>query len=394
VGYLGYYFAWLALSYTVRQPWLLVGLVVLWLLRGVVPAPGALFGALSGAGRLREQVRLNRANVTARRDLATVYLELLRPRRALELLEEGLALSPDDAELLYLSGLALQRIGQHERALERLLRAIEKDSRLRHGRPYFVAGEALLSLQRWDDAVDAFERYLDYASSDVAAHTALARAYAGARDAAAARKWLRAGLETWHGLPGSMKRRQLAAYLRAQWARVAVLRQPGAVVAALSLAVLAGYGARAAWPLAAGLWQPNDARSQLLRMREAAKRCGTQQTGEFEGEYRASLSEQEDEVGYDLRIGRDRITWQDEDHGTEYCLSKVIERRGGSLHAEAILRFVSARERDEAAAGMSTSPGGVLFDVRLDRGRQFTRLRLAPVGEPMAATVLDLRRKQ
>ena len=94
MGYLGYYFAWLAFSYLIREPRLLIGLLVLWLLRGLLPPPGALFGALGRAGRLREQVRLNRANITARRDLATIYLSLLRPRRALPLLEEGLALDP------------------------------------------------------------------------------------------------------------------------------------------------------------------------------------------------------------------------------------------------------------------------------------------------------------
>src|SRR6185369_17886617 len=154
---------------------------------------------------------VNRANITARRDLATIYLDVLRPRRALPLLEEGLALSPDDVELLYLHGLALHRAGRHEEALPQLLTAIEKDQRLRHGMPYFVAGNVLLALKRWDDAADAFERYLDFNSSDVAAHTQLSRAYAGSGDAQAARKWLRSGLQTWGGLPGAMKRRQFGA---------------------------------------------------------------------------------------------------------------------------------------------------------------------------------------
>jgi hypothetical protein len=59
---------------------------VLCLARGLLPAPGALFGALGRAGRVRESVKVNRANVTARRDLATVYLSLLQPRRDIPLL--------------------------------------------------------------------------------------------------------------------------------------------------------------------------------------------------------------------------------------------------------------------------------------------------------------------
>ena len=100
-------------------------------------------------------------------------------------------------------GVALHRCGRHEDALARLLSALEKDARLRHGHPYFVAGETLLALSRWDDSVDAFERYLDFNGSDVAAHTQLARAYAGSKDTAEARKWLVAGIASWHGLSGA-----------------------------------------------------------------------------------------------------------------------------------------------------------------------------------------------
>lgn len=280
MGYLGYYFAWLALSYVIRQPWLLVGLLGLWLLRGVVPTPGALFGALSRAGRLRQQVQLNRGNVTARRDLATIYLDLLRPRRALELLQEGLTWSPEDPELLYLAGVALHRVRRHEEALGVLLRALEKDARLRHGLPYFAAGQTLLALERWDDAADAFERYLDFNGSDVAAHTHLARAHAGADDQDAARKWLLEGLRTWHGLTGALKRRQLGAFLRAQWARVVVLKQPAAIAATLGLALMGVYGAFAAYPLVVNVFRPSE--SLEARVRQAQSRCGAERTGEFE----------------------------------------------------------------------------------------------------------------
>lgn len=397
VGYLGYYAAWLALSYVIRQPWLLVGLVALWLLRGVLPGPSALFGALSRAGRLRQQVQLNRANVTARRDLATIYLDLLRPRRALELLEEGLALSPEDPELLYLSGVALHRAGRHDDALGRLLSAIEKDSRLRHGQPYFVAGETLLALKRWDDATDAFERYQDFNSSDVAAHTALARAHAGAGDAAAAQKWLLAGLTTWHGLPGSLKRRQFGAYLRAQGARVTVLKQPHAIVAALALVAVAGYGAKQGAPLVAKLWEPSDERAQLQRVREATRRCGTVATGEFEGRYRASF---EGQSAFELRIEGDRLVWprggeeeaapgEEGELTTEYCLSRLIERKSGSLHAEALFRV-----RPSGGASLLAVNDAVLFDVRLNRGSELTRLRLAPVDDPASGFVVDLERQE
>jgi tetratricopeptide (TPR) repeat protein len=404
VGYLGYYFAWMAFSYLIREPRLLVGLLVLWFARRLLPPPGAIFGALGRAGRLREQVRVNRANITARRDLATIYLNLLRPRRAIPLLEEGLTLAPEDAELSYLYGVALHRAGRHDEALARLLAAIERDARLRHGHPYFVAGETLLALKRWDDAADAFERYLDFNSSDVAAHTFLARAHAGGNDSAAARQWLLAGLTTWHGLPGPMKRRQFGAYLRAQWARIAVLHDASALaVALLFLAVFVG-GLRAAYPLAVALWQPNEAEARLERTQKANALCGSQQTGDFAGAYDAVPEPSDDgaaEQYAGFSIEKDRIV----SGGRvvqEFCLTRVFERSAQSLHAEAVLRFRRGEvvqpgegNADDEGEDVDDVAGAALglYDIRLDRGAEATRFRFALAERPLSGTLITLRRR-
>jgi tetratricopeptide (TPR) repeat protein len=129
----------------------------------------------------------------------------MRARAAIPLLQEGLALSPNDPELLYLSGLALHRVGRHEEALPALVRAVELDPRVRYGLPYAVAGDALAALKRWDGALDAYERYLADNSSDVSAYTRLARAHARTGDRKAASETLHEGLRTWGVLPGSMK---------------------------------------------------------------------------------------------------------------------------------------------------------------------------------------------
>lgn len=365
----------------------------MWLVRSWVPTPGALFGAMSRAGRLREQVRVNKANVTARRDLATIYIDVLRPRKALPLLEEGLTLAPDDAELLFLYGLALHRAGRHEDALSRLLLAIEKDARLRHGMPYFVAGQALLGLKRWDDAADAFERYLDFNSSDVAAHTHLARAYAGSKDVAGAQKWLLAGLETWHALPGSLKRRQFGAYLKGQWARVAVLKQPAAIAVFVLLLALGGAVARASYPLVASLWGPSRSDQIVVRAREASRQCGKHSTGEFAGRYESSEAETP-EVKNQIVIGSDRIrfaTDEEGEQGSEWCLTRVVSRSAGSLHAEAMMQLGPHGNGELLDVVPDPSVvAGLLYDIRLDRGAKVTRLRMAPVTEPLSATAFDL----
>lgn len=386
MGYLGYYMAWMALSYAIRQPWLLAGLVGVWLLRGVLPPPGALFGALGRAGRLREQVRLNRANITARRDLATLYLSLLRPRRALGLLQEGLQLSPEDPELLYLHGLALHRAGDHERALAQLLAALERDQRLRHGHPYFVAGDALLAMKRWDDAADAFERYLDFNGSDVAAHARLARAHAGAGDAAAAKKSLLDGLSTWHGLPGALKRRQLGAYFGAQWARVTVLKQPVAVAVVLFSLALGGLGARVTYPLLVDSFRsdPDIGLSNGQRALAAEHLCGTVQTGEFEGDYEASSAD----GTMAFHIGRDRISYG----RIELCLTKLKERAPGKLVAEAVSRWRPTAQELPSANPDDLPTGYEMVVVRLDRGSDRVALSEAPIEYPQQASRILLRR--
>lgn len=363
---------------------------MLWLLRGVVPPPGALFGALSRAGRLREQVRVNRANITARRDLATIYLDLLRPRRAVPLLEEGVALAPDDAELLYLLGLALHRAGRHQDALPRLLAAIERDQRLRHGMPYFVAGGVLLALKRWDDAVDAFERYLDFNSSDVAAHTQLARAHAGQGDRAGARQWLLAGLETWHGLPGAMKRRQFGAYLKGQWARVTLLKQPLAIAVAVLLAAGLVTAGIALFPKVVHAWRGDS--GPAARARLAVVACGSQQFGDFAGKYQVVAAPQTEELsGAEVELASGRIRMKEVD----YCLSQIIERQADSLHAEAVL--LHRIEPEEAPSEVTFVADddvaeAMLYDVRLNREGERLRLRLAPIATPWAAQSLLLRR--
>ena len=427
MGYLGYYFAWLAFSYVIREPRLLVGLLVLFFVRGLLPPPGAIFGALGRAGRLREQVKVNRANITARRDLATIYLNLLRPRRAITLLEEGLALAPEDAELIYLHGVALHRAGRHTEALAQLLAAIERDGRLRHGHPFFVAGETLLALKRWDDAADAFERYLDFNGSDVAAHTCLARAYAGAGNAGAARKWLLVGLSTWHGLPGALKRRNFGAYLRGQWARIVVLRDVGAMLVAVTLLAGVVFTARAGYPLLAQLWAPNEDEQQYEQLQKSLALCGTQRTGAFAGEYdalpeppdygaaSAGLSKSDPAKAREwqrrmapqyanFRIEPDRISSGVRGR-QEFCLTRVIASSPQSLHAEAVMRYLpdpeiedpdpdgsDAGEPDALYVQENFGPLGV-FDIRLTRGAEATVFSFAPLGHPLSPTRVTLRRR-
>jgi tetratricopeptide (TPR) repeat protein len=188
------YAAWVLLSYLVAQPKLLVGLT--WL-----------------------------------------ELDLLRPTAALRWAELGLARSPDDAELQFLGGLALSRLGRHEEALTRLVAAVERDPRMRYGLPYLTAGESLLALGRWEEALDAFDRAVGINSSDLRGYLGRARAYHARGEHTECKKQIEEALSTYRCLPHHLRRQKRGTRLTAFWLRIRLMREP---LAMLQAALLVG----------------------------------------------------------------------------------------------------------------------------------------------------------
>src|SRR5438128_8058010 len=146
MGYLAYYLFWFGLAYAMHYPWLAAGAAAVYLSRGFLPDPVVWMRTQVRIGRLRADIAANAANVTARRDLARLYLDRMRPRAALRLLDEARARHPDDPELLYLTGLARYRSRDPAGALEPLVRAVELRPGLLFGEPYLVAADALVAI--------------------------------------------------------------------------------------------------------------------------------------------------------------------------------------------------------------------------------------------------------
>lgn len=220
MGYWAYYLAFFVLAYALQYPWLLGGILFFFLVRRFVPDPFVVLRTMGRIRRLRAQVASNPANLTARRDLAGIYLERLRPRAALALLDEARKREPANPELLYLTGVARNRIGEHELALEALVAAVQGDARLRFGEPYLVAGDSLTQLRRDEEAEDAYERYVDSNSSSVEGHLKLARTRRRRGDREGAQRALKEALDTFGQLPSFRRRQQLGWWLRAQAARL------------------------------------------------------------------------------------------------------------------------------------------------------------------------------
>ena len=215
-----YYLGIFAAYWLVDHPAVLVGLGVMILLRRWIPDPWVLLRTFGRIRKLKEQIAANPANVTARRDLARIYLERLRPRAALRLVDQARERDRDSAELLFLRGLALHRVGEHEEALGPLVEAVEVDPRVGFGEAFKVAGDALSALSRHEQAIDAYDRFLEKNSSSIEGHVKVALAHQRVGEEREAEEAIREALGTWSAIPGYAKRRQLGWMARALYYRV------------------------------------------------------------------------------------------------------------------------------------------------------------------------------
>jgi tetratricopeptide (TPR) repeat protein len=213
-----YYLFWMVapavLAAVSRHPAALGLLAVGVLARRWLPDP---FLFLRHRGRIRSlevDVGTNPGNVTARRDLAAIWLELRRPRRAMPLLEQALSRDPGSKELLFLRGLAELALKQWEAALGSFITVVHQEPGFRYGEAYLRAADALVALRRWDDAEDALDRHLKINHSSIEGlfkRVAIRKARRDADGLARARQELR---DAWRTLPSFQRRNQLGWYLR------------------------------------------------------------------------------------------------------------------------------------------------------------------------------------
>lgn len=218
-GWGSYYLFWIVAPAIIAamssHPAVLLVVAVGFLARRWLPDPFLFLRYQGRIASLRTEVSANPGNITARRDLARIWLEKHRPRRALPLLAEALARDPEAKELLYLQGLAQLAAGEHAVAVETFIALVQRDPAFRYGEAYLRAGDALMALERWDDADDAFERFARINSSSIEGRYKRARVKGARKDADGRRDAVRDLREVWRALPSFQRRHQLGWYLRA-----------------------------------------------------------------------------------------------------------------------------------------------------------------------------------
>jgi tetratricopeptide (TPR) repeat protein len=225
MGYWSYYVLSIMLAYALQNPAAAVLALVFWLCRGFLPDPVVWLRTMGRMSKLRADIQLNPSNMIATRDLARLYLERKRPKKAIELIEktrQRMAESTrhpqgslDDAELLLQLGVARMQSGDPEAALEPLVAAIAIAPEVGRGDPYMLASDALARLGRWEEAEDSLDRFVAKNQSSVQAYVKLARVRAKRKDDSGSKAAIAHAKHTWGVLPSFKRRHEWPWYVAA-----------------------------------------------------------------------------------------------------------------------------------------------------------------------------------
>src|SRR5262245_407863 len=147
---MSYYVFWIVASSAIAlvsaHPSLLAIIVIAAVAQRWIPDPVLFVKHAARVRSLRNAVEVNPSNAVARAQLAEIWLDKRRPRRAIPLLEQALVRDPKSAELKYLLGLAHLRSGRPDVALEPLAEALALDQKVRYGSAYLAIGDALAAV--------------------------------------------------------------------------------------------------------------------------------------------------------------------------------------------------------------------------------------------------------
>jgi tetratricopeptide (TPR) repeat protein len=225
MGYWTYYLLAFFLAYATQYPWVAGLAIVFWLFRGFLPDPVVWIRTMGRISKLRAEIDLNPSNMVATRDLARLYLERRRPKKAIELIDKTRQRmaestrhpqgSRDDAELLFHLGLAKFRAGDYAGALDPIVAAVAIAPDVGRGDPYMIAADALVKLGRWEEAEDSLDRYLEHNQSSIEVYVKLARVRRRRKNDDGVKEALGHARQTWSVLPSFKRRHEWKWYLAA-----------------------------------------------------------------------------------------------------------------------------------------------------------------------------------
>ncbi|WP_028547951.1 tetratricopeptide repeat protein [Paenibacillus sp. UNC451MF] len=167
--------------------------------------------------KLRQELRMNPHQTSAKLDVARLLIERNQYREAAELLEQIRAVMEDSADVRAELGVCKLKLGHLEEGEKLLLEAIEMNPRVKYGEPYLRLAEA------WADrepgkAIHYLETFGSVNSSSCEAYYRLGQLYTRLGQKEEARRAYRETVELYRGLPKYRRR------FERRWAMLARLK--------------------------------------------------------------------------------------------------------------------------------------------------------------------------
>lgn len=155
--------------------------------------------------RLRQELRMNPHQTSAKLDMARLLMERNQYREAAELLEQIRAVMDDSADVRAELGICKLKLGYLEEGEQLLLEAVELNPRVKYGEPYLRLAEA------WADrepgkAIRYLETFGSVNSSSCEAYYRLGQLYTRLGQKEEARRAFRETVELYRGLPKYRRR--------------------------------------------------------------------------------------------------------------------------------------------------------------------------------------------
>ncbi len=199
--------AFILFNILLRHPYVLVIVVLVYIFRERIPSPADWVRRNRNFGRLKHEVSVNPYDSTARRDLGMVLLEKGQPKEALENFLEALKKDSEFGEVNHFTGLAYLRSGDAANAVGYLQKAIKIDPKLRYGESYLYLGDALTTLGKPEEAIDALKTYLSINNTSIEGLYQYARALTALGRKDEAKQAIEDGIRYHKNNPGFRRRR-------------------------------------------------------------------------------------------------------------------------------------------------------------------------------------------
>lgn len=168
-------------------------------------------------GRLRKHIALSPSDVSAKLELARLLIERKKHRAAMDILEPLQERLSDSAEYWDDLGTCYLETGEPAKGEEAMLRALERNPRVKYGDPYLRLA-SYYSNRDTEKALGFIEAFQDIQSSSCEAYVRLAELYKRVGKPGEAKEAVEEGLRTYRVLPRYKKRaeRKWAVRLRAK----------------------------------------------------------------------------------------------------------------------------------------------------------------------------------